>query len=144
MKPLSCAPLSRKLLALPESIRLSWKSLPGSNTLAYSKLLTKKFYNIGPRLKNLANALAYFFRSVNNEWGEKVLITLTPTEKKSFIEVFFRIEEIAKMGFHASLILLTLCCSTFCPGKLILKINFLIKTFGSTCLANFTLPSGLL
>jgi hypothetical protein len=37
--------------ALPTNIRLDWKSLTGTNTLAYCHYLfygRKKFYNIGP------------------------------------------------------------------------------------------------
>jgi hypothetical protein len=51
LKHLSGAPLWVRLLALPTNIRLDWKGLPGTNTLAYyKKIITyvrKKFYNIG-------------------------------------------------------------------------------------------------
>ncbi len=51
VKHLSGTPLQDGLLALPASIRLGWKSLPRTNTLAYYKiceLRIKKFHNIGP------------------------------------------------------------------------------------------------
>jgi hypothetical protein len=35
VKHLSGAPLKGKLLTLPPNIRLGWKSLPGTNALAY-------------------------------------------------------------------------------------------------------------
>ncbi len=35
VKHISGTPLKGKLLALPTNIRLGWKSLPGTNTLAY-------------------------------------------------------------------------------------------------------------
>jgi hypothetical protein len=35
MEPLSGTPLYGRLLASPTNIRLGWKSLPGTNTLAY-------------------------------------------------------------------------------------------------------------
>ncbi len=43
---LSGAPLKRRLLALPANIRLRWKSLPRTNTLAYYNNVNygKKFY----------------------------------------------------------------------------------------------------
>jgi len=47
--------LSGRLLPYLENIRLSWKSLPGTNALAYYKnsllMAIKHFYNICPRLK---------------------------------------------------------------------------------------------
>jgi hypothetical protein len=35
VKYLSGAPLEGRLLALPTNIRLGWKSMPGTNALAY-------------------------------------------------------------------------------------------------------------
>ena len=40
--------------ALPTNIRLGWKSLPGTNTLAFVNYVCKKFYSFGPRLENFA------------------------------------------------------------------------------------------
>ncbi len=37
VKLLSGAPLSGRLLASPKNIRLGWKDLPGTNTIAYSE-----------------------------------------------------------------------------------------------------------
>ncbi len=45
-------------LACHANIRLGWKSLPGTNTLAYYKIVNcgqEKFYNIGPRSKRNKN-----------------------------------------------------------------------------------------
>jgi hypothetical protein len=39
VKPLSGDPLGGRLMALPTSIRLGWKGLPGTNTLAYCNLI---------------------------------------------------------------------------------------------------------
>jgi len=40
----------RQAPALPTNIRLAWKGLPETNTLAYyENYEAKKFYNIGPR-----------------------------------------------------------------------------------------------
>ncbi len=50
---------------LPTNIRLSWKGLPGTNTLSYyehsRKFGRKKFYNIGPNVINLLTAVSYDF-----------------------------------------------------------------------------------
>ncbi len=52
MKHLSGAPLKGRPLALPANIRLGWKSLPGTNTLAYYENQINygrnKFYSAGP------------------------------------------------------------------------------------------------
>ncbi len=40
MKLLSGAPLTGRLLILPTNIRLGWKALPGTNTVAYHEHLS--------------------------------------------------------------------------------------------------------
>ncbi len=61
MKHLSAAPLYGKLLALPRNIRLGWKSLPGTNTLAFNKysliMDVKSFITLTPGV----NVLKHFF-----------------------------------------------------------------------------------
>jgi hypothetical protein len=42
------APFYGRLLSVPTSIRLGWKGLGGSNTLAYCKKLKKKVNIVGP------------------------------------------------------------------------------------------------
>jgi hypothetical protein len=57
MKHVSGVPLYARLLALRTYIRLSWKGLQGTNTLAYYETLNyghEKFYNICPRLDESA------------------------------------------------------------------------------------------
>jgi hypothetical protein len=57
VKQCSVAPLLGGLLALPASIRLGWKSLPGTNASLLQKFVNhgqKEFYNIGPKLERLA------------------------------------------------------------------------------------------
>jgi len=52
VKHLSGAPHQGRLLASPTNIRLSWKGLPETNTLAYSvNYGCKKFYRTGPWLE---------------------------------------------------------------------------------------------
>ncbi len=52
MKHLSSSLLKGRLLTLPINIRLGWKGLPGTNTLAYfenpENYGSKKFYSTGP------------------------------------------------------------------------------------------------
>ncbi len=65
MKCLSGAPLYGKLLALPTNVRLGWKSLPRTNTLAYYKSLeitaVKSFITLAPgqNITKLFTAVMY-------------------------------------------------------------------------------------
>ncbi len=71
MKHLKGAPLYRRPLALPTSIRLGWKSLPGTNTLAYYEnpyiTAVKSFIVQALVRKDLpeTNTLAYYPKVVN-------------------------------------------------------------------------------
>jgi hypothetical protein len=47
-------------LALLANIRLGWKGLPGTNTLAYYG--QKEFYNIGPRPKENENSNLFWLQ----------------------------------------------------------------------------------
>ncbi len=57
MKHLSGATLEDRLLALPESIRLGWKGLPGTNALAYYEnsyvTAVKSFITLAPDLQEI-------------------------------------------------------------------------------------------
>jgi hypothetical protein len=49
MKRLSGAPLWFRPLALPTTIKLGWKGMPGTNAIAYSKITAvKSFITSGP------------------------------------------------------------------------------------------------
>ena len=74
--PESGAPLLGSLLTLPANIRLSWKSLPGSNTLAYyeNPLITavKSFIGLVPKQfdsRNYVTKLSRFFCAGNSFIG---------------------------------------------------------------------------
>jgi hypothetical protein len=58
VKQLSGAPLKGMLLASPTNIRLGWKGLPGTNTLAYYEnpliMTVKSFIVQAPRVVNKA------------------------------------------------------------------------------------------
>jgi hypothetical protein len=81
------------VLANSANIRLSWKGLIGTNTLAYSKvrkLRTKKVYNIGPGLKILSREkhASLFDRRVGEEEKSFFNVIVATTERISAILFF--------------------------------------------------------
>ncbi len=58
--------------ALSANIKVGWKGLVGTNTLAYYENWTKKFYNIGPFQK--------LFLKIGKFYKEVTLIADTPPE----------------------------------------------------------------
>ncbi len=63
MKYLTSAPLQVRLLALPTSIIIVWKGLPGTNNLKYYEIFVnwvcKKLYSIGCNVIKLFMAIIY-------------------------------------------------------------------------------------
>jgi hypothetical protein len=83
MKYLSGAPFSGRPLALPKNIRLGWKGLPGTNTLAYYENLlitaVKSFVRLAPGVKPIILQINYNrYRAVAVDGAQCSNITRPP------------------------------------------------------------------